>query len=683
MMNMPSGSYVGLSSAIQDVDGFDVYDIPREFKEESSTGFLVCRITFRQTASAITVHNTTDLRGRTPGTASGTSIGGETEFADNQFNIFNVLDNTKIVDFDLSNIVTGNTRTIEIPNGDMIIPTGTFAGATELNFAGVKTLESWTVETQSGIKLLSTDQSVSVLLYANDAGESIWSGQNLSQLMKIQSRDDEDHVNVMFNGDPDGAVELYFNGSKMFETSVTGVVLPGLNADNETDQNDIDFMDSNANVMASLVGRRGVSYTLGEFFIRVGVDKENALHATKGGATELYHAGVKAFETFADGPVIYNTSTASAVFGLQLLVNTVRFGMYGYQHGVPFQVSAENNSGDPKDIITGDPDGAAELYYAGTKILETQSLGVTIHTAAGELWLIDDGISLQFRSTVHGYPVSIWGENNDGNLKRILQGDPDGACDFYQLGIRAFATNYNGISIYDTSGDDPAILLYSDAATLQGAISMVNGDMVISVSAENGIKINEDGAVNLYYNGTLVVQTNPTGIEINRDSGTNYGGDVYMGVNGDMILWPREPEAGVVLYGTNTSSVSKILLQGDPDGALSIMWAGSVKLSTVAGGVYITGDCSALTFTDRTPFYEGSAVEDINKIKGKDGKIDHATLPDFAHRPGVPAVLPTDPEDPEDLGTPEIPPGRDLGAMISILVKAVQELSAEVEALKR
>jgi len=61
MMNMPTGSYNGLSNAINDVDGYDVYDIPREFKEDSATGFLVCRITFRQTASAITVHNTTDL----------------------------------------------------------------------------------------------------------------------------------------------------------------------------------------------------------------------------------------------------------------------------------------------------------------------------------------------------------------------------------------------------------------------------------------------------------------------------------------------------------------------------------------------------------------------------------------------------------------------------------------------
>jgi hypothetical protein len=122
MMNMPSGSYVGLDSAINDVDGFDSYDIPRQYKEDSATGFLLCRITFRQTTTAITVHNTTDLRGRTPGTASGTALTAGTEFADNQFKIFNVADDTKIVDLDLSGLTSPSTRTITPADADMKIP---------------------------------------------------------------------------------------------------------------------------------------------------------------------------------------------------------------------------------------------------------------------------------------------------------------------------------------------------------------------------------------------------------------------------------------------------------------------------------------------------------------------------------------------------------------------------------
>jgi hypothetical protein len=86
------------------------------------------------------VHNTTDLRGRTPGTASGTSIGGDTEFADNQFQIFNILDNTKIFDFDLDAITTGNTRTATVPDANITMLTTpkhdnlTDGGETTLHF---------------------------------------------------------------------------------------------------------------------------------------------------------------------------------------------------------------------------------------------------------------------------------------------------------------------------------------------------------------------------------------------------------------------------------------------------------------------------------------------------------------------------------------------------------------------
>jgi hypothetical protein len=44
------------------------------------------------------------------------------------------------------------------------------------------------------------------------------------------------------------------------------------------------------------------------------------------------------------------------------------------------------------------------------------------------------------------------------------------------------------------------------------------------------------------------------------------------------------------------------------------------------------GNCSALSFTDRTPFYEGDAIAEIANIKGKDGGIDHASLPLFARK---------------------------------------------------
>jgi hypothetical protein len=98
------------------------------------------------------------------------------------------------------------------------------------------------------------------------------------------------------------------------------------------------------------------------------------------------------------------------------------------------------------------------------------------------------------------------------------------------------------------------------------------------------------------------------------------------------------------------------------------------------GDIYTVGNCSALSFTDRTPWYEGDALDDVRKMSGVDGEIDHDTLPEFAK-----AVIEGEPiRDTEDI-TAEHPKGvpigkseevgRDIGAMVSILVVAVKQLT--------
>ena len=53
---------------------------------------------------------------------------------------------------------------------------------------------------------------------------------------------------------------------------------------------------------------------------------------------------------------------------------------------------------------------------------------------------------------------------------------------------------------------------------------------------------------------------------------------------------------------------------------------------TTPANIYTSGDVSALTFTDRTPDFEGDALAALKPVTGKDGEIDHTTLPAFAQR---------------------------------------------------
>lgn len=104
----------------------------------------------------------------------------------------------------------------------------------------------------------------------------------------------------------------------------------------------------------------------------------------------------------------------------------------------------------------------------------------------------------------------------------------------------------------------------------------------------------------------------------------------------------------------------------------------------VSGDFYATGDVSALTFTDRTPFYEGDALTEIKRIKGtqKNG-IDHLTLPDFVKAKVIKKIHEKDSKTGERklieiIETDE----RNLGNMISVLTVAVQQLTKKVEDLE-
>lgn len=152
MCNLPNGSYVGGGNAIIDADGYDVTNIPHEFAHDSTTGFLICRLTCHQTPSGTWILvNTTDLRGAVVGAAAGAGTTGAaiTDFADNQFTVYSVADDTKIVDFDLSTLTTGNTRTITPANADMTLLSTTQytdltdSGDTTLHGHDVTELTNW------------------------------------------------------------------------------------------------------------------------------------------------------------------------------------------------------------------------------------------------------------------------------------------------------------------------------------------------------------------------------------------------------------------------------------------------------------------------------------------------------------------------------------------------------------
>jgi hypothetical protein len=241
-------------------------------------------------------------------------------------------------------------------------------------------------------------------------------------------------------------------------------------------------------------------------------------------------------------------------------------------------------------------------------------------------------------------------------------------------------------------------VLYASGATVGGTITANAGSIVGDFYAGgNAIRLSTDGQRFVLPNITSVdVPTSssalrwfPT-IDGTHDNSKNYTGLIgyrHTSLNTVDMLYTSFVGSGdystydarmILQAGHHTGSVYtdarlEVLRQAGAGGTYVIAYAGEFQTSAVLNVgtyAYIAGNCSAESFTDRTPYYDGDAVADLRKVKGRGGGIDHQSLPQAARKTVKGKNGAT-----ED--------GRDIGAMISILTKAVQQLDARLIALEK
>ncbi len=122
--------------------------------------------------------------------------------------------------------------------------------------------------------------------------------------------------------------------------------------------------------------------------------------------------------------------------------------------------------------------------------------------------------------------------------------------------------------------------------------------------------------------------------------------------------------------GTITNLYDLYLAADQTGGTVTNRWGiyqANSALNYFAGNIYTAGNCSALTFTDRTPAFLGDAIAALKQIcADENGHIDHASLPEFA---GMPY---------QD-GDGEWWPGRSIGDMVSLHTTALQQMITLLE----
>lgn len=166
-------------------------------------------------------------------------------------------------------------------------------------------------------------------------------------------------------------------------------------------------------------------------------------------------------------------------------------------------------------------------------------------------------------------------------------------------------------------------------------------------------------------------------------SGLSAGAGVTIsnGTNLNFIAPPDSNDSGDIVFLNGSGSVMTRISSGQGTNVIYLNYAG-----------YFYGNCSAASFTDRTPAYTGSnALAELLQIRDDgNGNIDHSTLPPFTRRkvkvqqqreikdiestPGLPQSVYERYETDED--------GRDIGATLSMTIAALREVDERLKNLE-
>ena len=470
-------------------------------------------------------------------------------------------------------------------------------------------------------------------------------------IAKVNSTDGgaEDAIKALQNG----AVELYFDNSKKFETTSTGLLMTGnahgieLKSASANSGNFIKFSDHNA----SDDGRIQYEHSTNEFLFKAEGNWRTRLGTTylKPETTNVFDLGTDS-QRFKDVYVsndidlldnsklligtgddleIYHDGSNSVIRNVgtgDLFVESISGTKDTYIRGSRSVFIQSNSNENHAKFIQ---NGATELYFDGALKAQTTSTGFinygnlhmngdnrkVILGGGDDLQIYHDGTDSYINSrtgnlylapttgTENGITVVPNGEirlYHDNSKKFETTSSGVLVSGNVDAGTGNFLTDDNGKYFAGTGGD---FELYHDGSNTYlnnstGAVLFRNlsgDDLVLqTVSAENNIKCKPNNSVLLYYDNSTKLETRSYGVKQDDSVKHTWGNDDDLQIYHDGSHSRIKNATGALLL-ENTGEcqinkgTSEWMAKFIPDGAVQLFYDNSEKFSTQSDGVSITG----------------------------------------------------------------------------------------------
>ena len=518
----------------------------------------------------------------------------------------------------------------------------------------------------AGITMLSATEYLTIG-HSSSVPEARIFAQVASERIHFRGDDAGSVATTMAYMDPDGSVDLYYDGTEVMRTRSNGI--------------DIDLTGANAQVNLLEAGTEKVKFNwdrtnnAGEFqvlensatFAVQATDAVaalvNLIDGDPDGAVELYYDGSKTFETLTQGIAVTTPSTNP-----QIRFNTVSTlrGIVYYDdtnNQMVMDARETTDSGIRLDH-TGtstlqtalDSDGTSLYgYYDGDLAWETYASGLQIHRPGGGIPVLnmradtatgDSAINFaqttnavaQLRYHDSGYfHVQVTNTGEDVHITNLADGDMavfngGGSVDLYYDGVLVCATDVAGIRVIDDSGDDPRLRFFQDDNTTQmanfqaqtasarllissdlpGNEFVLRGRNAADTAYSTMMTSDPDGAAALYHNG----QSNPSlvtvtsGLDIydadgaggatdapffgwrNADGSTRYGFMQFNANTGVMRFSSEDNSTEFHFFGDDAGGADSQMAHMDPDDAVQLYFDNAITFETRSNGISVLGSAT-------------------------------------------------------------------------------------------